>query len=256
MDIPTLTGQAQGRRPVLGVEQLVVAASGLCRQVATVTSHALMNNEHAGVRAVFADHIKCETCTLVRRGPCAQRLTDRNNVIIDGLRKANHGEFVVVLVQVSCKICCGRICVVTADGVQNINAILAQLLGSKCKRVDAFFNQASVDKVLCIGQLDARVTDGRTTKLAKNTCVTASFFVNDNIVAGQKAVVAVLVKDDFYLGSNLGVALDEITNSSRKTGGKATSGQESNTTNRHESTFQFSSRAAREARQILILSRV
>ena len=197
----------------------MVAASGLCRQVATVTSHALMNNEHAGVRAVFADHIKCETCTLVRRGPCAQRLTDRNNVIIDGLRKANHGEFVVVLVQVSCKICCGRICVVTADGVQNINAILAQLLGSKCKRVDAFFNQASVDKVLCIGQLDARVTD-------------------------------------FYLGSNLGVALDEITNSSRKTGGKATSGQESNTTNRHESTFQFSSRAAREARQILILSRV
>ena len=99
-----------------------------------------------------------------------------------------------MLVQVGCEICCGRVCVVTANGVQNINAILAQLLGSKCKRVNAFFNQASVDKVLCIGQLDARVTDGRTTKLAKNTCVTASFFVDDNIVAGQKAVVAVLVR--------------------------------------------------------------
>ena len=117
--------------------------------------------------------------------------------------------------------------------MQDIDAILAQLLGSESKRIDAFFNEAARHKVLRVGQLDARVTDRRTAELTQNRCVTTSFFINDNVVAGEQAMVAILVKNDLNFGSDLSVALNEITNSGRKTRGKATSGQEGNTTNRH-----------------------
>ena len=135
--------------------------------------------------------------------------------------------------QVGSEICSGRVRVIAANGVQDIDAILAQLFSSESKRVDAFFNEAALHEVLRVGQLDTRVTDRRAAELTQNRCVTTSFFINDNVVAGEQAMVAVLVEDDFYFGSDLGVALNEITNSGRKTRGKATSGQEGNTTNRH-----------------------
>ena len=211
----------------------MVATGGFCGQVAAVTAHALVDDEHTGVRTVLADHVECEACALVCCRPCTQGLTDRNHVIIDGLGQTDDGQFVVVLMQVGSEICSGRVRVIAANGVQDIDAILAQLFSSESKRIDAFFNEAALHKVLGVGQLDTRVTDRRAAELTQNRCVTTSFFINDNVVAGEQAMVAVLVEDDFYFGSDLGVALNEITNSGRKTRGKATSGQEGNTTNRH-----------------------
>ena len=64
-----------------------------------------------------------------------------------------------MIVQILRQIGGGRVRVVTANGVQNVNMVLAQLLGRNLKRVVAFLDQATLDQVLRIGQLDARVAD-------------------------------------------------------------------------------------------------
>ena len=85
MDVPALLGQAEGGGPLLGLEQVVVAAGGLSGEVAAVAAHALVDDEHAGVGAVLTDDVEGEAGALVGRGPGAQGLADRNHVVVDGL---------------------------------------------------------------------------------------------------------------------------------------------------------------------------
>ncbi len=123
VDVPALLGQAEGGRPLLGLEQVVVAAGGLGGEVAAVAAHALVDDEHAGVGAVLADDVQGEAGALVGRGPGAQGLADRDDVVVDGLGQADDGELVVVLVEVGGQVGGGGVGVVAADGVQDVDAV-------------------------------------------------------------------------------------------------------------------------------------
>ena len=61
-----------------------------------------------------------------------------------------------------------------------------------------------------------------------------SLLVHQHVVAGEQAVVAILVSDDLDGGINFVVALDESTDSGGQARGEATCGQQGNTTDRHE----------------------
>lgn len=61
----------------------------------------------------------------------------------------------------------------------------------------------------------------------------AGFFVNEDVVTGEQAMVAMLVGDDLDGGVNLVVAFDKTANSGGQTGGETTSGEQGNATDRH-----------------------
>ena len=77
----------------------------------------------------------------------------------------------------------------------------------------------------------------RTTEAMQDGSVLARFLVHQHVVAGEQAVVAVLVGDDLDLGSDLRVALDEVADGSGQTGGETASGEQGDATNRHREPF-------------------
>ena len=237
VDVPALLGQAEGGGPLLGLEQVVVAAGGLGGEVAAVAAHALVDDEHAGVGAVLADDVEGEAGALVGRGPGAQGLADRDDVVVDGLGQTDDGELVVVLVEVGGQVGGGGVGVVATDGVQDVDAVLAQLLGGELQGVDALLHQAALDEVLGVGELDAGVADRGPAEVAQDAGVLAALVVDDDVVAGEQAVVAVLVGDDLDLGSDLRVALDEVADGGGQTGGETASGEQGDATNRHREPF-------------------
>ncbi len=107
----------------------MVAAGGLGGQVAAVAAHALVDDEHAGVGAVLADDVEGEAGALLGGGPGAQGLADGHDVVVNGLGQADDGELVVVLVEVGGQVGGGGVGVVATDGVQDVHAVAAQLLG-------------------------------------------------------------------------------------------------------------------------------
>ena len=80
---------------------------------------------------MLADDVEGEAGALLGGGPGAQGLADRDDVVVDGLGQADDGELVVVLVEVGGQVRCGGVGVVAADCVQDVDAVLAQLLGGK-----------------------------------------------------------------------------------------------------------------------------
>ena len=95
----------------------------------------------------------------------------------------------------------------------------AQLLGRELKGVDALGHQAALDEVLGVGELDAGVADRGAAEVAQDARVLAALLVDDDVVAGEQAVVAVLVGDDLDVGGDLGVALDEVADGGGQAGG-------------------------------------
>ena len=237
VDVPALAGQAERRGPLPGGQQLVVAAGRLGGEVAAVAAHALVDDEHARVGAVLADDVEGEAGALLGRGPGAQGLADRDDVVVDGLGQADDGELVVVLVEVGGQVGGGGVGVVATDGVQDVDAVLAQLLGGELQGVDALLHQAALDEVLGVGELDAGVADRGPAEVAQDAGVLAALVVDDDVVAGEQAVVAVLVGDDLDLGSDLRVALDEVADGGGQTGGETASGEQGDATNRHREPF-------------------
>ena len=131
----------------------------------------------------------------------------------------------------------GGVGVVATDGVQDVDAVLAQLLGGELQGVDALLDEAALDEVLGVGELDARVADRGPAEVAQDAGVLAALFVDDDVVAGEQAVVAVLVGDDLDLGSDLRVALNEVADGGGQTGGETASGEQGDATNRHREPF-------------------
>ena len=72
---------------------------------------------------------------LLGGGPRAERLPDRHDVIVDGLREADHRQLIAVAAQVCREVGSGAVGVVAADRVQDIDAVAAQLLRSDMQRV-------------------------------------------------------------------------------------------------------------------------
>ena len=234
VDVPTLLRQADRGHPLLGLEPLVVAVRTRSGQPPAVAAHDLVDDEHAGVGAMLTDNVLGVLRHLFGGGPSAEGLTDRHHVVVDGLGQAHDGQVVVVLLQVGSKVGGRRIGVVATDGVQDINAVGAQLLGSLLQRILILGDEAALDQVFLVRQLDAGVTDRGSAVTVEDGCVLTSLLVHQHVVAGEQAVVAILVSDDLDGGINFVVALDESTDSGGQARGEATCGQQGNTTDRHE----------------------
>ena len=138
-------------------------------------------------------------------------MTNRHDVVIDGLRQANDGEAVVILSQIGGQIGGGGISVVTTDGVQNVNPVGNQTIGGNLERVVAFGDQTTLYEVGGVGQLDPRVANRGSTKTLEDLGILANGVGDLEEVSLEQALVAVLVGDDLDLRCYLGVALDQST---------------------------------------------
>ena len=138
-------------------------------------------------------------------------MTNRHDVVIDGLRQANDGEAVVILSQIGGQIGGGGISVVTTDGVQNVNPVGNQTIGGNLERVVAFGDQTTLYEVGGVGQLDPRVANRGSTKTLEDLGILANGVGDLEEVSLEQALVAVLVSDDLDLRCYLGVALDQST---------------------------------------------
>ena len=150
------------------------------------------------------------------------------HVVVDRLGQADDGEVVVVLLQERGQIRGGGVGVVAADGVQNGDAVFGQLLGCDLQRVLALFDQAALDAILAVGELDAAVADRAAAVLVQHVGAGAHLGRDRHARAEQQALVAAQVTDDFDLRSELRVTLDQSADGGRKTRRKAASSQDRN----------------------------
>jgi hypothetical protein len=117
--------------------------------------------------------------------------------------------------------------------VQHVHAVGLELLRGDVQRVLTLLDEAALDGVLDVGELDARVADRRTTEPVQDMSLRTGLRADLDLVARQQAVVAVQVGDDLDLGVELGVTLDQATDRGRQAGREAAGGQQSHTTNSH-----------------------
>ncbi len=191
VDRPALPRQPDGGHPLLrGVPRLVVARRRRS-QPAAASAHDLVNDEHPRVGAVLGQHVLGELRGLLGCGDGAEGLTNRDDVVVDRLGQAHDGELVALLVQVCREVGRRRVGVVAADGVQHVDAVSLQPFRRHVQRVVAVLDQATLDQVCRVGQLDPAVADGAAAVLVQQAGVGAGRPVDHDVLAGQDAVVAV-----------------------------------------------------------------
>ena len=127
-----------------------------------------MDNEHARVGAVLVDDVLEEDGALLRGGHGTERQLDGVNVVVDGLGQADDGEAVLVPLEERREVGGSRVGVVSANGVQNRNTILHELVGGDLLRVLAFLHEAALDAVLHVGELDSAVSNWGSTAVDKD----------------------------------------------------------------------------------------
>ena len=196
-----------------------------------------MDDEHAGSGVVLTDDVLGEAGTLLSSGPGAQRLTDRDDVVVDGLGQTDDGEAVVVLCQVRGEVSGGGVGVVATDGVQDVDPVGDQTVSSNLEGIVALGDQTTLDEVGGIGELDAGVADRGTTETLEDLGVLAHSVGDLDEVSLEQALVAVFVGDDLDLGGNLGVALDQTTDRRGQAGRESTGGEESDLLDGHGKPF-------------------
>jgi hypothetical protein len=192
-----------------------------------------MHDQHPRVRSVLGEHVLSEPGGVGGGGDRAQALLDRHHVVVDGLRQPDHCEVEVVLGQVLCQVGGRGVGVVTADGVQDVHVVGAQLLGGGGKRSLALLDQSPLEAVGVVGELDPAVADRAAAELVQDRGLGAGLGVDDEAVAGEQAVVAVPVGDDLDVGGDLVVALDERSDGGGQAGGVAPGGQQGDTDRAH-----------------------
>ena len=114
-----------------------------------------------------------------------------------------------MLVQVCREVGCRAVRVVTADRVQDVDAVALELLGGDVERVLALLDQAALDAVLDVGQLHAAVADRAAAEAVQQVRAPAHLVGDLHRVAGEQAGIPALVGDEPDVRRNLGVALDE-----------------------------------------------
>ena len=152
------------------------------------------------VAAILAAHLRAdilkELRTLLRRGPRAERLRDREDVVVDRLREADDGELVALLLEEGREVGRGGVGVVAANRVEDLDAVADELVGRDALRVLALLAQAALHAVLDVGHLDARVADRRAAVEVERLRGRADARRDDDRLAEEEALVAVGVADD------------------------------------------------------------
>jgi len=91
-----------------------------------MAAHDFVDNEGFGGCALLVADIVEEGRADFGGRPGAKRLLDRNHVIVHRLRQTDDGEVVAVGAEIGGEVRCGRIGVVTADGMKNGDAVSRQ----------------------------------------------------------------------------------------------------------------------------------
>ena len=162
---------------------------------------------------------------LLGGGPRTERLPDRHHVVVDGLGQPDDGELIAVAAQICREVGCGAVGVVAADRVQDVDAVAAQLLGRDVKRVLPGLDEAALDAVLDVGELDPAVADRAAAEGVQPVRCRPHLVGHFDGFAGEQAGVAVAVGDDPHVGRDLGVALDQTADGGREARREAARGE-------------------------------
>ena len=180
----------------------------------------------AGGVALTGHDILEELRTLLRGGPRAERLADREDVVVDRLRQADNTHRVALLGKESREVGGRHVSVVAADGVQNLHLVLDQLVGRDALRVLPVLDEAALDAILHVSQLHARVANRRAAVKLESPGRSADVGRHRDRVAHEQALVAVDVADDLGVRVLVGVLSDQATDRRRQAGRKAAGGEE------------------------------
>ena len=108
---------------------------------------------------MFGDDVAGVDRALLGGGPCAERLPDRHDVVVDGLGEADHRQLIAVAAEVGREVGGGAVGVVPADRVEDVDTVAAQLLGGDVQWVLPGLDEASLDAVVDVGELDPAIAD-------------------------------------------------------------------------------------------------
>ncbi len=197
-----------------------------------------------GLAVALVDDVLEEDRALFRRGHRAERLADRDDVVVDGLGQADDGQAVAVLLQVGGEVGGGGGGVVAADRVEDGDPVIAQSPRGDGERVLALLDEAALHRVGDVGKLDAAVADGRAAMPVEDRGMRARLLVERDALALQKPAIAADIADDLHLRRHLRVALDQRRDRGGEAGGEAPGGQHGDFVLRH---FRFRRIAARLA---------
>ena len=204
---------------------------------AAVAAHHLVDDEHPRVRRVLGDDVAGVQGALLGGGPRAERLPDRHHVVVDGLGEPDHRELVVVAAQVRREVGGGAVGVVAADRVQDVDTVAAQLLGSHVQRVLPGLDEASLDAVIDVGELDPAVADRAAPERVQPSGSRPHLVGHLHGIAGEQAGIPVAVGDDPHVRRDLGVPLDQAADGGGEAGREAACGEHGNGGDRHAPTL-------------------
>ena len=158
MDIARLCTGGEGRHKGLLLQSLAVVLGGGGGQVTTVTAHDLMQDQHAGIGGTLRHNILKEEGTLLSGRVGTKGLVDGEDVVVDGLGHADDDDFAAVLLeQILGQFGGLGVGIVAADGVDDIDLVLEELLGGNLQGRLALLAQTALDAVGHVGELMALV---------------------------------------------------------------------------------------------------
>ncbi|MOA07758.1 hypothetical protein D3C78_1274750 [compost metagenome] len=190
-----------------------------------MAAHDFVDDEGLRCRTLLVADIVKEGGADFGGRPGAERLLDRHHVIIHRLRQADDGEVIAVRAEIGGKVRSRRVGVVTADGVENGDAVGRQPVSGDAQRIVAFLDQTALGAIGGIGELDAAVADRRAAVTVQQMRLFPHVFVDFDAVTQKYALITRAVSDDVDLGRNVAVTLDQAAHGRRETGRKATRGQ-------------------------------
>ena len=194
---------------VLGVQPGPVVPGRGGSQPAAAAPHHLVHDQHPGAGVVLAHDVPGEDCALLGRGRGAERLLDREDVVVDRLGQADDHQRVALASEEGGQVRCRGVGVVPADGVQDVDAVLGEPIGGHLQRVLTLGDQPAPDKVFDVGQLHPGIADRGAAELVQDASAGAHLRGDGDYVAGQQSLVSVAVGDDLDVRRDLGVALDQ-----------------------------------------------
>ena len=219
VDVLALAREAELRQELdAAVEHLVVGDRRERRQPPAVAPHHLVDDERARVRAVLLDDVHEEPRALLRRRVGAEGLLDRVDVVVDRLGEAHDRERVVVLREIRRKVRRRRVRVVAANRVEDVHAVLHELVRRHLERILALLHEPALHAVLHVRELHAAVADRTAAVLREHERVLAHLGRDRDRLALEEAHVTVNVADHLDLRRPLRVLVNQEPDRGTETG--------------------------------------
>jgi hypothetical protein len=177
---------------------------------------------------MLGDHVAGIEGALLGGGPRPERLPDGHHVVVDGLGQPDYRELIAIAAQVRREVCGGAVGVVAADRVQHVDTVAAQLLGGHVERVLAGLDEAPLDAVGDVGQLDPAVADRAASERVQPARRRPYRVGHFREIAREQAGVPVAVGDDPHLGRDLAVPFDQPADCRGEAGREAACGEKGN----------------------------